>query len=303
MRLMEINLRRLGIVLVLANVGLFLTPHNLIPQGEAKGQEIKGQVVLSKLFPPNYPPLARQARIFGDVHLKVSIHSDGSINSVTVIDGPPMLRQAALDSARQSHFDCEHCEGSGPVERTFTYSFQIPEQKPVDSSCCLEERVPPDKPPSAPVSQSDELITITAPAMCECSDEYLGTLMDRRMRLIAGNDALDCGRVKLNGDPKASLRCARQAISKNRAFFVRLDSAGIDSSLSDGFAGDGSGNVYSVAFDSLGWGPSPGIEILDNRHDAVEICPKPVRIRKEMSSKGVVMRYRCTPGEVTVPDW
>src|ERR1700693_2766678 len=100
------------------------------------------------------------------------------------------------------------------------------------------------------VSQSDDLITITTPAMCECSDEYLGTLMDRRMRLIAGNDALDCGRVKLNGDPKTSLRCARQAISKNRAFFVRLDSAGMDSSLSDEFTGDGSGNVYSVEFDS-----------------------------------------------------
>lgn len=147
------------------------------------------------------------------------------------------------------------------------------------------------------VSQSDDLITITTPAMCECSDEYLGTLMDRRMRLIAGNDALDCGRVKLNGDPKTSLRCARQAISKNRAFFVRLDSAGMDSSLSDGFTGDGSGNVYSVEFDSLGLGPSPGIEILDNSHDAVEICPKPVRIRKEMSSKGVFMGYRCIPLE------
>jgi Gram-negative bacterial TonB protein C-terminal len=93
---MEINFRRLGIVLVLANIaGLFSVPRNLIAQGEAKSQEIKGQVVLSKLFPPNYPPLARQARIFGDVHLKVSIHSDGSINSVTLIDGPPVLVQAA----------------------------------------------------------------------------------------------------------------------------------------------------------------------------------------------------------------
>lgn len=293
---MEINFRRRGIVLVLANiVGLFLVPRNLIAQGEAKRQETKGQVVLSKLFPPNYPPLARQFLIIGDVHLKVSIHSDGSINSVTLIDGPPTLRQAALDSARQSHFDCEHCDGSGLVERTFTYSFQIPGQKPADSSCCLEEQVPPDKPPTTTVSQSDEILTITTPAMCECSDEYLGTLMDRRMRRIAGNDALDCGRVKLNGDPKASLRCARQAISRKRAFFVRLDGAGMDSFLSDGFAGDGSGNVYSVAFDSLGWGPSPGIEILDNSHDAVEICPKPVRIRKEMSSKGVFMGYRCTP--------
>ena len=71
----------------------------------------------------------------------------------------------------------------------------------------------------------------------------------------------------------------------------------MDSFLSDGFAGDGSGNVYKVDFDSLGWGQSPGIEILDNGHDAVQICRKPVRIRKELSSKGVFMGYKCTPLE------
>jgi hypothetical protein len=117
------------------------------------------------------------------------------------------------------------------------------------------------------------------------------------MRLIAGNDALDCGRIKVGGDPRASLRCARQAISRKKAFFVRLDRIGMDSFLSDGFAGDGSGNVYKVDFDSLGWGQSPGIEILDNGHDAVQICRKPVRIRKELSSKGVFMGYKCTPLE------
>jgi TonB family protein len=293
---MEINFRRVGIVLVLANIGgLFLVPR--IAQSEAKERESKGRVVLSKLFPPNYPPLARQAHIFGDVHLKVSIHSDGNINSVTVIDGPPMLRQAALDSARQSRFDCEHCEGSGTVERIFAYSFQIPgAEKPLDSNCCLEEQASPDKPPT-PVSQSDDLVIITAPAVCWCSDEYLGTLMDRRMRLIAGNDALDCGRVKLNGDPKPSLRCARKAISHRRAFVVRFDYAGMDSSISDGFASDGSGKVYSVRFDSMGWGQAPGIEILDGTHDAVEICPKPVRIKARSAPIGAFWGYRCIPEE------
>jgi hypothetical protein len=64
--------------------------------------------------------------------------------------------------------------------------------------------------------------------------------------------------------------------------------------LSDGFAGDGSGKVYSVAFDSLGWGADPDIKILDNSHDAVEICPQPVHIWKEGSPKGAFMGYRCT---------
>jgi TonB family protein len=293
---MKINFRSIDIVLVLVNIGgLFFVP-TLIAQAKAKDQEIKPQVVLSKLFPPIYPPLARQALVFGDVHLRISVHSDGSIDSVAVIDGHQLLRQAALDSARQSHFECEHCEGSGLVERTFTYSFRLPsEEKPADSDCCLEERS--DKTAAAQISQSDAHITITPPAVCICSDEYLGALMDRRMRLIAGNDALDCGRVKLNGDPKPSLRCARKAISHRRAFIVRFDYAGMDSSISDGFVGDGSGKVYSVRFDSLGWGQSPGIEILDGTHDAVEICPKPVRIKARSAPIGAFWGYLCTPEE------
>jgi hypothetical protein len=297
MRPMEIKFHRVGILLVFTTIaGLLLVPRNLIAQAEASGREIKGQLVLSKLLPPVYPALARQALVFGDVHLRISIHSDGSIDSV-VIDGNPLLRQAALDSAKQSHFDCKDCGRSDVVERTFTYSFQLSEQKPADSICCLEEEVPPDEAASVRVAQSDERITITAPARCICSDEYLETLVDRRMRLIAGNDALDCGRVKLNGNPRLSLGCARRAISQRRAFVVRFDSAGMDSSLSDGFAGDGSGKVYSVRFDSLGWGPSPGIQILDNSHNAVEICAKPVHLTLRSAPTGAFWGYRCSPVE------
>ncbi len=296
---METHHGRLGIASGMLPIvmSLAVASRSLMAQAPSKDQDIEPQVILRKLFPPVYPPLARQARAVGDVHLRVSIHSDGSIVAVSVIDGSPVLRQAALDSAKQSQFECKDCGQSDHlVEGTFTYSFQVsPEQEPADSNCCLEEQAPPDRVPTTQVSQSDERITITIPPICICSDEYLGTLMDRRMRLIAGNDALDCGRVKVGGDPKASLTCARQAISKKRAFFVRLDSFGMDSFLSYGFAGNGSGKVYSVTFDSLGWNPDPDIEILDNSHDAVEICPKPVHIWKEVSSKGAFMGYRCVP--------
>lgn len=277
-------------------MGLAVACCGLKAQAPTKDQKIEPQVVLSKLFPPVYPPHARGGYV-GDVHLKVSIRSDGSIVAVSVIDGSPLLVPAALDSAKQSQFECKGCGQSDHlVEGTFTYSFQVsPEQQPADSSCCLKEQAPSDKVPTTQVSQSDEHISVTIPPECRCSDEYLGTLMDRRMRLIAGNDALDCGRVKVDGDPKASLACARQAISKKRAFFVRLDSFGMDSFLSDGFAGNGSGKVYSVTFDSIGWSPDPDSEVLDNHHDAVQICPKPVHIWKEVSSKGAFMGYRCAP--------
>lgn len=292
---MGISFLRVGVVLVLATLGgMFAAPHALVAQGGTGDQETNGHVVLGELFPPIYPPLAQQALVSGDVHLRISVHADGEIETIAVIDGPPLLVPSALASAKRSNFDCKYCGQANLVEGTFTYSFQLSEQKPTDSNCCLGEQSPSDKATHAQVSQSAELITVTAPARCICSDEYLGTLMDRRMRLIAGNSALDCGRVKVNGDPRQSLRCARRAISQRQAFVVRFDSAGMDSSLSDGFAGDGSGKVYGVSFDSLGIGPSVGLEVLDNGHDAVEICPRPVHIKARSAPNGAFWGYRCT---------
>ena len=42
--------------------------------------------------------------------------------------------------------------------------------------------------------------------------------------------------------------------------------------------------------------PSPDVEILDDKHDAVETCPIPVRIKARRAPKGF-FGYRCTPEE------
>ena len=84
----------------------------------------KGEVVMVSPFNPTYPPLAQQANITGDVELKLEIREDGTIQSASVVSGHPMLTQAALDSARRSHFDCRGCDHAITV-RSFTYSFQI----------------------------------------------------------------------------------------------------------------------------------------------------------------------------------
>ena len=59
----------------------------------------------SPLVAPVYPPLARQARIMGDVKVRIGIHRDGSIASAEIVSGPPMLQPAALASAKIK-FDC-----------------------------------------------------------------------------------------------------------------------------------------------------------------------------------------------------
>jgi TonB family protein len=69
----------------------------------------QGKVVLTKLSPPIYPPLARQARITGDVKIQLRIRKDGGIESAEVVSGHAVLKQAALESAQQSQFECQGC--------------------------------------------------------------------------------------------------------------------------------------------------------------------------------------------------
>lgn len=49
---------------------------------------------------PVYPPIARAARVSGTVVLKTTISKDGSIESLEVLSGPPMLQGAALDAVK-----------------------------------------------------------------------------------------------------------------------------------------------------------------------------------------------------------
>jgi protein TonB len=50
---------------------------------------------------PQYPPIARQARISGSVVLQATISKAGTIENLHVISGHPMLIQAAMDAVRQ----------------------------------------------------------------------------------------------------------------------------------------------------------------------------------------------------------
>jgi protein TonB len=50
---------------------------------------------------PNYPPLARQARIQGQVLLQAEISKDGSIQNLRLISGHPMLAPAAIEAVKQ----------------------------------------------------------------------------------------------------------------------------------------------------------------------------------------------------------
>ncbi len=50
---------------------------------------------------PEYPPLARIARVQGTVRLKAVIGKDGEIEEVKVIEGRPLLVNAVMDAVKQ----------------------------------------------------------------------------------------------------------------------------------------------------------------------------------------------------------
>jgi protein TonB len=54
--------------------------------------------------PPIYPRFARDAHVDGTVVLHAIISKAGTISSVSVISGPAMLRQAALDAVKTWRF-------------------------------------------------------------------------------------------------------------------------------------------------------------------------------------------------------
>jgi periplasmic protein TonB len=57
--------------------------------------------LLIKKVQPNYPPLARQARIQGQVVLQAEISKEGQIQNLQLISGHPMLAPAAIEAVKQ----------------------------------------------------------------------------------------------------------------------------------------------------------------------------------------------------------
>jgi len=57
--------------------------------------------LLIKKVTPNYPPLARQARIQGSVVLQAEISKEGTIQNLQLISGHAMLAPAAIEAVKQ----------------------------------------------------------------------------------------------------------------------------------------------------------------------------------------------------------
>ena len=77
---------------------------------------------------PEYPTLARMARIEGDVEFEAVISKAGTIEELKVLKGHPLLVQAALDAVRQWRYQPTLLNGE-PVEvmTEITVNFRLSE--------------------------------------------------------------------------------------------------------------------------------------------------------------------------------
>ena len=55
--------------------------------------------------PPQYPAIAKQNRIQGDVTIEMDIDESGNVSSEKVISGPPFLQGAAKDAVRRWKYE------------------------------------------------------------------------------------------------------------------------------------------------------------------------------------------------------
>jgi hypothetical protein len=141
----------------------------------------KGEVVLVTLSKPTFSPLARQANVEGEVIVDVTVRQDGSTES-TVAKGHPLLKQAALDSAMQSRFECRMC--SAPLSYMLVYAFK----RTSEGSCCGGMGTPAKVEQEAQSyderGRPQTRITISAEKVCICDPSPTVTKKVRSLKCL-----------------------------------------------------------------------------------------------------------------------
>jgi hypothetical protein len=121
-----------------------------------------------------------------------------------------------------------------------------------------------------------------------------GDSMDWRSRRLMGLGGADCGRVRINGDPKVATDCALKAQSEGRPFRVRYDIRGYDAEVAGGIVRTPSGELYALSFDGNIHGG--GATSLLAQRSTQSPCPKPTHLW--VNPKG---RINCFQQELSYP--
>ena len=107
---------------------------------------------------------------------------------------------------------------------------------------------------------------------------------------LAGPGAIDCGRVKINGNPKEATRCAIRAQKAAKPFRVRYDLQGIDSAVSVAIVRTSIGTVGTLMYDSDPSGGSHAGEVVYPKR-----CPEPVHLWIDQSGRIDCFQQEASP--------
>jgi protein TonB len=100
-------------------------PKAATPQRVRVSQGVSQGLLVHKVQ-PEYPPIARQARIQGVVVLQALIGKDGSIQNLHVVSGHPMLTNAALAAVKEWKYKPYFLNGEPvEVETTINVNFTL----------------------------------------------------------------------------------------------------------------------------------------------------------------------------------
>ena len=108
---------------------------------------------------------------------------------------------------------------------------------------------------------------------------------------LAGPGAIDCGRVKIKGDPKDATECAIGAQKAAKPFRIRYDLQGIDALVAVAIVRTPSGTVGALTYDS---DPSGGGHVGEVVYP--KRCPEPVHLWINPSG-----RINCFQQETSPP--
>jgi TonB family protein len=88
------------------------------------GQAKAPQLIVSSA--PIYPTMARQARVEGQVTIEAVIDANGKLTNMTVVSGPALLQQAAIDSLRTWKYQPGYLnEKPVPTKTSITVNFRL----------------------------------------------------------------------------------------------------------------------------------------------------------------------------------
>ncbi len=116
-------------------------------------------------------------------------------------------------------------------------------------------------------------------------------LLEKRSRHLVGSNSVDCGQVRIGGDPASSTNCALAANAAGKAFRVRYEIRGIDAEIAIAVVREPNGKVSML---ELLRGPMvPGWWGQDL---TVKTCPSPLHLWVNPSG-----RINCFQKESSAP--